>query len=267
MNNYLKTILQQKRIEVTALKKSLINNPKSRIAQIHHKEIKNKNNKSFKQSLQSNNIAIIGEIKRKSPSKGKLATIANPVALAEQYYLAGVDAISILTDTAGFNGSIDDLKNVANSLVNTTVTILRKDFIIDEIQIAEAIVNGAHAVLLITSIVKDNLAKLLRYCRERQIDALVEVHNYDELQQAIAAKADIIGVNNRDLTNFTVNTNNAIKLKPYIPEHIITVAESGIQSLSLAKKYAEVGYDALLIGEALVTSAHPQTFINEIKTA
>jgi len=215
--------------------------------------------KSFKQALQNNYLSIIAEIKRRSPSKGNLAEIADPTLLAESYIKAGANAISVLTNTPLFGGTLEDLEKVANH--NKTMPILRKDFITTKTQIDEAVKFGANAVLLIVANLGAQTKAFLDYSRSLNIDALVEVHTQDELELALTIDPDIIGINNRNLKTLEVNTNQAFKLKKYIPKEIITVAESGILNPELAREYYQAGFDAVLIGEALVKSHSPAEFI------
>lgn len=241
MDNFLDKIIEQKQQEVAKLK-----------------DIK----KSFKKALLNKGPAVIAEIKRKSPSKGSIATINDPVELAKQYVSGGADAISVLTDKEFFGGSLQDMINVSNAV---SVPILRKDFIIDPIQIAESVAAGADAILLIVAILQTKTKELLATAKAMNIDALVEVHNQEELELAVAAGAEIIGINNRDLKTFQVDINNALQLIPLIPNNIVKVAESGIDSPATAKKMFQAGFDAILIGESLVRAENPVNFIKSIK--
>lgn len=264
MHDYMLEILSYKEKEIAALQSAIENDPNSKIA----KFLKDKTvpiKKSFKKALQSKPVSVIAEIKRKSPSKGKLSTICNPIELAMDYIDGGAKAISVLTDPYGFNGNINEMHRIANAIKNTNIVVLRKDFILDKIQITESIAYGANAVLLIVSALGNKTEMLLNYCKTLNIDAIVEVHTHDELDYAIEIGSEIIGVNNRNLSTFEVDTENAIRLKPFIPEHIVSVVESGIRSLELAQQYTNAGYDAVLIGEALVKSTNPKLFINKVR--
>ncbi|AAO90665.1 indole-3-glycerol phosphate synthase TrpC [Coxiella burnetii] len=254
MHDYLKAILKNKKQEIAHLKANFSSDAFSLSTK-----------KSFKRIISSTPTTIIAEIKRRSPSKGHLAEIADPVALAKQYVQGGAAGVSVLTDKLAFDGSIRDLQQVSLELRDRPVAVLRKDFILDPLQIEEAAVAGADAILLIVAILKDATKILLQKAHECGLEALVEVHNRQELDQAIEIGAEIIGVNNRNLTTFSVDPNNALKLKPYIPDHIISVAESGIHTVSDAKRYISAGYNAVLVGEALVKSENPQQFISAIK--
>jgi indole-3-glycerol phosphate synthase len=217
--------------------------------------------KNFKQSLQNNSLSIIAEIKRCSPSRGLMAKIEDPVLFAKNYVSAGANAISILTDKIFFDGSIDDLSRVALALRADPTPILCKDFIIDKRQIDEAIMAGADAVLLIVRVLGEKTKELLDYTKTMNIDALIEVNTKTELDLAITIGSEIVAINNRDLSNFTVNTQLAFELIKYVPHAIIKVAASGILEPELAKRYYHAGFDAVLIGEALVKSPSPADFI------
>ncbi len=254
MNNVLQKIIKHKETEVAALKQRLD------LMKVKKRE----SNKSFKMSLLQNGLSVIAEIKRKSPSKGELAKITNPIELALDYVQGGANTISVLTDKH-FGGTSHDLEAVASALKDTSVTVLRKDFIIDSIQIDEAIILGADAVLLIVAVLGDQLVEFLEYTKAKNIAALVEVHNQVELDLAIASGAEIIGVNNRDLTTFEVDVTNSLELITQIPTGIITVAESGIDSAQTAQQLHGVGFDAVLVGEALVTSQNPADLIQQMR--
>lgn len=250
MSNFLEKLVANKKKEVAELKqrKQLL----SVAPRVSHK--------SFKNALKKGH-AVIAEIKRKSPSKSHIGEIPDPVNLAQRYAEGGAAAISVLTDAYGFDGSIEDLKAVAAALENTSVTVLRKDFIIDPIQICEAVLAGADAVLLIIAVLKEQTADLLRFAQEMGIDALVEVMNQEEMDYALSLSPDLIAVNNRDLKTFEVDMNRAFTLKKSIPESIISVAASGMDSPKIVSRYFAEGYNAVLVGEALVKAKDPVQFI------
>jgi len=259
MTDRLQPIILQKQYEVAALKKLVQQEPQHLIAKILRGEEK-KSFTSFKHALRQPTLSVIAEIKRKSPSKGALATIEDPVALANTYVAGGANALSILTDEKFFGGHLADIQAVAQALTHR-VPILRKDFIIDDMQIAEAVAAGADAVLGIVAVLGPKIKDVLTCARRLGIDVLVEIHNQAELDIALQSGADIIGINNRDLTTFLVDTNHALRLVEHIPANIIKIAESGITQPALAKQYHQAGFDAVLIGEALVTSPRPDLFI------
>jgi indole-3-glycerol phosphate synthase len=261
MTNRLEAIILQKHHEVSALKTLIQQDPTHAIAKILRDPTQRPFNNSFKNALRHSSLSVIAEIKRKSPSKGFLADIEDPGLLAKKYVAGGANAISVLTDELFFGGTLEDLKQVRSSLVGCNTPILRKDFIIDEIQIAEAAHAGADAILCIVAVLGKKTQTLLKYAKKIGIDVLVEVHNSAELEIALASDAEIIGINNRDLTTFDVNTEQALRLVESIPAHIIKVAESGILAPEMAQECYRSGFDAVLIGEALVTSTSPADFI------
>ena len=254
-------IISQKQHEVQQLKMLLDNQPNHVIADVLRGKIPHASRKIFKEALRRNFLAVIAEIKRKSPSKGSLATIADPVSLAKSYIAGGASAISVLTDTVFFGGSLGDLTKIAAVAHEHAVPVLRKDFIIDEIQIAEAVAAGSDAVLFIVAVLGKDTQVMLNAAKAMGIEVLVEVHNPAELEIALASDAEIIGVNNRNLETMQVDTEQALRLLASIPKHIVKVAESGIHNPLLAQEYYRAGFDAVLIGEALVTSGHPENFI------
>jgi indole-3-glycerol phosphate synthase len=261
MHNRLTPIIAQKQQEVAVLETLLQMQPHHPIAQIVQRKIRRNSKKSFSQALRQSHLAVIAEIKRKSPSKGALATIADPLALAQTYIAGGASALSILTDEVFFGGSLQDLTQVAEAIKASPVPILRKDFIISELQIAEAIVAGADAILAIVAVLGEHTKQILTAAKEMGIDVLVEVHNQAELDIALAAEAEIIGINNRDLTTFEIDTDCALQVGKHIPNHLIKVAESGMATPQLAHQYRHAGFDAVLIGETLVKSPAPDAFI------
>ncbi|MEM9242746.1 MAG: indole-3-glycerol phosphate synthase TrpC [Pseudomonadota bacterium] len=263
MPNILQEILAHKHKEVAQLKQQLEATHGDLSAEKITRGHSHLYQKQFQSALSKAGLSIIGEIKRKSPSKGELAQIADPISLAETYANGGIDAISMLTDKQYFNGSLDDLKTVASRLQQP---ILRKDFIIDAAQIIETVTTGASAVLLIVAALKEKTASLLSMASDYGLDALVEVHNQQELDTALAAKAKIIGINNRDLTTFNVDLNTSINLIKNMPEDVVKVTESGIRNLDDVQRIKAAGFDAALIGEALVKSDQPDVFIKQIKS-
>lgn len=261
MMNSLQLILLQKQREVVALKALIHAQPEHVIAKLLRGQIRRVSLKNFKNVLRSNVLTVIAEIKRKSPSKGTLATIKDPTLLAKAYIDGGASALSVLTDELFFGGTLHDLKSVADSVSDKSHPVLRKDFIIDPIQIAEAIVAGADAILCMVSALGQQTKVIIDAAKMMGIDVLVEVHDYAELEVALQCGAEIMGVNNRDLSTFQIDTERALQLVEHIPTHIIKVAESGILQPELARRYYCAGFDAVLIGEALVTTTNPKKFI------
>jgi indole-3-glycerol phosphate synthase len=258
MMNKLKPILAEKQREVAELRQHVADNPLHPINRLLQGKLSMSPAFAFKQALISPSLAVIAEIKRKSPSKGQLASILDPVELAQHYVAGGANALSILTDKVFFDGTIEDLACVAKKV---SIPILRKDFIIDELQIAEAAVAGASAVLCIVAVLGTKTKRLLEFSHALGLDVLVEIHDEEELNIALDSGADIIGINNRNLNTFVVNTECSLALVGKIPNTIVKVAESGITEPALAHHYRRAGFNAVLIGEALVKSSHPEQFI------
>ena len=205
--------------------------------------------------LKGDEIKVIAEVKRSSPSKGSLSAIADPAALAEQYQSAGARVISVLTEERRFKGSLADLTAVRSRV---TIPILRKDFMVDEYQFFEARAHGADMVLLIVAaLAKSQLRDFYDLATELGMAALIEVHTADELERAMEITPRIVGVNSRNLKTLEVNPAAFAELIPQIPNEIIRVAESGISSRSDVEFAQSHGASAILVGEALVTSADP----------
>lgn len=207
-------------------------------------------------------MAVIAEIKRRSPSRGELAPDLDPLAQARAYADGGAAAISVLTEPEFFAGSPRDLMAV----VDIGIPILRKDFILDPLQIHETVAWGAAAVLLIVAALEDDeLESLLETSRQAGIDALVEVHTAEEAGRAIEAGARIVGVNNRDLADFDVDLATAESLAGMVGPADLKVAESGIFTPVDAVRMRRAGYDAVLVGEALVRTPRPAQLIHRLR--
>lgn len=213
---------------------------------------------SFVEALSAPGVRIIAECKRRSPSKGVLRAQYDPVAIAGQYGAAGAAAISVLTEPGFFDGHLDHL--VAVHAAHPQLPLLRKDFVVDEYQIAEAVVAGASAVLLIVAALEQaTLTRLLAYAAQVGIDVLTEVHDEEEAQRAIDGGAAIVGVNNRNLKTLAVSVETSHRVAPLIAAARVRVAESGLRTgADLAQLHA-VGYGAFLIGERFMTDADPGT--------
>jgi indole-3-glycerol phosphate synthase len=206
---------------------------------------------------------VIAEIKRRSPSKGDLAPDLDPASLAKAYVHGGAAAVSVLTDREFFGGSAEDLQS-ARAAVD--VPVLRKDFVVSELDVCDARVMGADAVLLIVAALRDpELVKLHDLATDLGMDALVEVHDEIELKRAIAAGALIVGVNQRDLKTFEVDRNLARDLAEQMPADVVKVAESGIRGRQDAAALRAAGYDAILVGETVVTAADPAAAVRELE--
>jgi indole-3-glycerol phosphate synthase len=205
--------------------------------------------------LKGDQIKVIAEVKRSSPSKGALSAIGDPAALAEQYENAGASVISVLTEERRFKGSLADLTSVRDRV---SIPILRKDFMVDEYQFFEARAHGADMVLLIVAaLAKSQLRDFYDLATEMGMAALIEVHTGDELERAMEITPRIIGVNSRNLKTLEVNPVAFSELIPQIPNEVIRVAESGISQRSDVEFAQRHGADAILVGEALVISADP----------
>jgi indole-3-glycerol phosphate synthase len=199
--------------------------------------------------------AIISELKKASPSKGLIRAEFEPGALAKELEVAGAAALSVLTDAEFFQGSLENLQLASSA---TDLPCLRKDFIVDEFQLLEARAHGADAILLIVAALsKTELIGLVMMAREYELDILCEVHDEDELQRAVDAGCNMIGVNSRNLKTFEVDLNTAFRLAEQLPKDVVRVAESGIQSGADIAKLRAAGYQAFLIGESLMKVAHP----------
>jgi indole-3-glycerol phosphate synthase len=208
--------------------------------------------RDFRAALLGRTPAIIAEIKKASPSKGLLVKEFDPPSIARDYELGGAAALSVLTDEKFFQGRLADLSAARAA---TALPVLRKDFILDESQIAEAAAHGADAVLLIAAVLPTRSLRHLReYAGEFQIAALVEVHDERELEIALASGAVIIGVNNRNLGTFEVTLDTSLRLAEKIPAGVVKVSESGIASAADIQRLAAAGFDAYLVGERLMTA-------------
>lgn len=208
---------------------------------------------SFIKALQKPEISFICECKKASPSKGLIAPEFPYLQIAKDYEVAGADCISVLTEPKWFLGSDDYLREIASAV---SIPCLRKDFTVDEYMLYEAKLLGASAVLLICSILCEaQIKEYIAICDALGLSALVEAHSDKEIQTALNAGARIIGVNNRNLKDFSVDTDNSRRLRNLIPQDILFVSESGINSAEDVQKLREIGVDAVLVGEALMRAA------------
>src|SRR5437588_5384777 len=242
--NRLEEILEVKRQEIERLR--------PRAAELDREARSRADFRDFCSSLHRDDevFAVIAEIKKASPSAGLIAKSFDPVEIANNYEHAGANAISVLTDSKFFQGSLEHLRNVRKAV---SLPLLRKDFIWDRTQIAESAASGADAILLIVAaLTQDQLVGLLKGAKEFRLDALVEVHSVDELQRALEAGAEIVGINNRDLTTFDVDLTVTERLCRDIPDEIILVSESGIKTAQDTTRMKACGVDAVLVGEALM---------------
>ena len=208
-------------------------------------------------------MAVIAEIKRRSPSKGDLFANLDASAVAAQYAEGGATCLSVLTDETWFGGSVADLQSARDAV---GLPILRKDFTVDARDVVDARLMGADCVLLIAAALDDaELADFHTLARELGLDVLVEIHDEDELERALTVGADLIGVNQRDLVTFAVDQERAVRMAPQMPEGVVRVAESGVRDRADAAALAEAGYHALLVGETLVTSGAPAAEIGRLR--
>ncbi len=218
--------------------------------------------RDFAGALRGDNIKLIAEVKRASPSRGVLCPDFNPVALAKTYAQGGAAAISVLTEVNHFQGS---LKYPIMIREKVSIPLLRKDFIFDEYQVYESAAFSADALLLIAAILsQEQLEELLALSHSLGLSCLVEVHNENELEKALLVGAEIIGINNRDLNTFTVDINTTRRLRPLITEGQIVVSESGINNRDDITKIKEWGVNAVLVGEALVTAGNITAKMEEL---
>lgn len=252
----LDTIVARKREEVAALKKNGISTPDCRVDKP----------RGFMRALVDHGpVAIIAEAKKASPSKGVIRPDFDPVAIAKSYATGGAQAISVLTDVDFFQGSLSYIPSVRAAV---KLPVLRKEFIIDPLQIEEASIYGADAILLIAAILETGQLQEFRLqAEEAGMDVLVEVHNEEELEKTLAADSRLIGINNRNLKTFQVDLETTFRLQKEIPAAIPVVSESGISSGMEIKRLKEAGIAAALIGESLMRSNDKGTKLEEFFSA
>jgi indole-3-glycerol phosphate synthase len=215
--------------------------------------------------LRGEGIAVVAEVKRSSPSKGALAAIADPAALARDYEAGGAGVISVLTEKRRFGGSLEDLGAVRAAV---DVPLLRKDFVVSSYQLWEARAHGADLVLLIVAALDQNaLVSLVERAGSIGLTPLVEVHDEDELDRAVDAGAAVVGINARDLRTLEVDRGTFARLAPRIPDEVIRIAESGVRGPHDLIAYANAGADAVLVGESLVTGRDPRSAVADLVAA
>ena len=220
---------------------------------------------AFEQALRKEDVSFICECKKASPSKGLIAPNFPYLEIAKEYEAAGADCISVLTEPKWFLGNDEYLKEIAKAVL---IPCLRKDFTVDEYQIYQAKVLGASAVLLICSVLTENQMKdYIRICDELGLSALVEVHDEQEVQTAINTGARIIGVNNRNLKDFSVDTDNSRRLRELIPPNVLFVSESGVRTAEDVETLRKIGADAVLIGETLMRASDKRAKLAELRGA
>ncbi|PLX47217.1 MAG: indole-3-glycerol phosphate synthase TrpC [Desulfobulbaceae bacterium] len=248
----LDTIVEQKKIEVAQLRKRGIRAPE---------EVEPP--RGFQRALTSySGIALIAEAKKASPSKGVICEDFQPVQIARRYEAEGAQCMSVLTDEKFFQGHLDYLAQVRTAV---RLPVLRKDFTIDELQIREARAHGADAILLIAAILgRNQMAEFLACARELGMDVLVEVHDERELETALAIGSPLVGINNRNLKDFTVDLGTTVRLKKEIPADIPVVSESGIRSVDDIKELAAHDICAVLVGETLMRAGGRQGSLRQL---
>lgn len=217
----------------------------------------------FEETLKKENVSFICEVKKASPSKGVIAKDFPYVQIAKDYEAAGADCLSVLTEPKYFLGSDQYLQEIRQAV---NIPILRKDFTVDVYQIYQAKVLGANAILLICALLDEAFVKeCMEICDELGLTALVETHDEEEIKMAINAGARVIGVNNRNLKDFSVDIHNSTRLRTYAPEGTLFVAESGISSREDVKAFEEEKVDAVLVGETLMRAENKKEKLNELK--
>jgi indole-3-glycerol phosphate synthase len=220
--------------------------------------------RGFRAALEaSESLAVISEIKRRSPSKGDLNPDLDAALMAKTYEAGGAACLSVLTDAEFFGGSASDLQKARAAC---SLPVLRKDFTVSPFDVADARLMGADCVLLIAVAMKPCMvADLHALAVDLGLDVLVEIHDEHELEAALHADATMIGVNQRDLYTFEVDHARAVRMASEIPDGVVKVAESGVRHADDARMLRDAGYDAILVGETLVTAADPRTVIHELR--
>ncbi|MCQ2070130.1 MAG: indole-3-glycerol phosphate synthase TrpC [archaeon] len=217
----------------------------------------------FERALKAEGMSFICECKKASPSKGVIAPDFPYLQIAKEYEAAGASCISVLTEPTRFLGEDRYLKEIAETV---SIPCIRKDFVVDEYMVYEAKVLGASAVLLICAILEPwQLKKYIDLCHRLGMSALVEAHDRSEVEMALEAGARVIGVNNRNLRDFTVDIGNSIALRPSVPDNVVFVAESGIKTSEDIRRLREAGVDAVLIGETFMRSPDKKKVLDELR--
>ena len=219
--------------------------------------------RGFARAIQATpHLAVIAEIKRRSPSKGDLNSDLDASEMAKRYQSGGASCLSVLTDENHFGGSVKDLQEARTAC---TLPVIRKDFTVDVRDVLDARIMGADCVLLIAAALSsDELTGFVQMAKTIDIDALVEVHDERELEVALNAGATMVGVNQRDLVTFAVDHDRAVRMGSLIPSHLVKVAESGVRGREDALSLRSAGYDAVLVGEHLVTASDPATALTDL---
>lgn len=257
--NILKEIAATKRREVEAMKMVISDGLMTEMAQSCRRTPWN-----MSLSMRIHHPAIIAEHKRRSPSKGEISPMSDVAEVTRMYATGGAAAMSVLTDTPYFGGSLEDL--AIARLTAPFLPILRKEFIVDDYQIRQARVYGADAILLIAAMIPaDEVRRFNDLAHALGMQTLVEIHSEEELK-AVPEDADMVGVNNRDLTSFSTDISNALRLIDALPAGVVKVAESGIKTPEDLKRLSAAGFDGFLIGEALMSSPFPRERLIEFRS-
>lgn len=241
--------LHEKKLPLTEIRQMALSMPKGSFA--------------FEKALRKDDIAFICECKKASPSKGVIAENFPYLEIAQEYEKAGADCISVLTEPSRFLGNDRYLEEISQKV---SIPCLRKDFVVDEYMLYQAKLLGASAVLLICSILdKFRLKEYIAVCDVMGLSVLVEVHDETEMDMALTANARMIGVNNRNLKDFTVDTDNSRKLRSLVPDNIIFVSESGVRTADDVQKLRQAGVHAVLVGETLMRAADKKAMLLQLK--
>ena len=258
MPTYLDAIVKRRRDDLAVRKRALP------LAEVMARAKARPPAKDFAAALARPGLRIIAEFKKASPSKGGIAPNADPVAVARGYAEAGAAAISVLTEEPHFKGSLDHVAAIKEALGDSCPPVLRKDFIVERYQVHEARAFGADAILLIVAILTDaELRELLALSADVGLQCLVEVHDEDEAARAVTAQARVIGINNRDLHSFVTDIETTHRVRPAMPQGCVVVSESGVKTAGDVATLSAWGVDALLIGEAFMTSPDPGARLRE----
>jgi indole-3-glycerol phosphate synthase len=259
--NILSEIVAKKRSRVEEAKRLV---PLERIRREALEARRNANTHALRAALQHEGINIIAEFKRRSPSKGVIRADADLGSIVRSYEAGGAVALSILTEADYFDGSLDDLRQAKRSVA---LPVLRKDFVFDEYQVLESAAAGADAVLLIMAALDDRELESLRRLAEEVLglDALVEVHDEQEMDRAAGCGATLIGVNNRDLRTFAVTLETSLKLARVAPRGALLVSESGLNDGADLRRLREHGFHGFLIGESLMRAADPEQALRDLR--
>jgi len=255
--NVLAEIISKKRERVEAAKRA------SPVEELRRLADQPRKPHALRNALRAQQINVIAEFKRRSPSKGLIRADAKLTQVVTSYQAGGAAAISVLTEEDYFDGSLDDLQNAKAAV---TLPVLRKDFIFDDYQVYESAAAGADAILLIVAALDDENLLRLRKLAEDQLglDALVEVHTSDEMKRAAACEATLIGVNNRDLRTFEVSLETSISLARQAPRESLLISESGLHNADDLRRLHDAGYRGFLIGETLMRAGNPELTLREL---